>query len=333
MRTDLLSYSKFIMHGIGYLAGQLELTSACNQHCVFCKSWKDHESGECEAEMRFEVVKGILEQLNATPYFENLTLTGGEPQSWEPLEILLEIMADKLKFGLSINTNLTRDIKIENWRKFRSVRISLDSIYSKTYRCLRGVNLDPEKILNRLEELQHPNWSILNCVSNKNLKEITNMLNRLTKMKSLPRKVMFLPVLGERIVPMLDMIQYKKITKELSQIEYPFEVDFMGSVPRFKKEMNIESVPCYISRVSFHIKANGRVFPCCLVGGEAINTQKSMSLGDIYQDSLDTIRKRHTELHLHYASKATPCLKICQWKQINMNVQAHQCQKTKLSMP
>jgi len=333
MKESLLIYLKFIQYGVGYLAGQIELTSACKQRCTFCKSWKDHVSGKYRAAFRYEKICDILQQLSEIPYFENLTFTGGEPQCWEHLEKLLKEFGRKLPFDLGINTTLVEPINFDLWRNFNSIRVSLDSLNPKTYKILRGVSTNPEIVLKRLEKLSHPNWSVMVCVSENNLEEIPEIIERLKKMRSLPRKVMFLPALG-REKNFFDMERYESlIEKFTNQIDLPFQTNFAEDVSKLKKLYDISEVPCSIGRTTFHIKADGDLFPCCLIGGEAIDTHQDFCFGNVYQNTLQEIQNSNMSLPLHYSGKNSPCLKVCQWKQMAMNIATKNSWSKKLSMP
>lgn len=331
MRLDLQSHAKLVFHGLGYIAGQLELTSNCKQRCAFCRSWRDHKSGKCKGEFSWKQLNHVLWQLKDMPTFENLTFTGGEPQCWPLLEEVMLQVPKLLNFGLSVNTTLSEPIRVrEAWLNFRSIRVSLDSVDKKTYQALRGVPIDPEEILTRVEELGHPNWSTMTCVSQKNVMEIPTILSRLAKMRCRPRKVMFLPVLGS---DNLDRGLYKVLSQQMQKFEHPFQTNFAEDVNTLLGGSMCRAVPCYAGRVSFHIKANGDLYPCCLIGGEAVETVEKFKFGNVNETDLYTIRKKNMDLPCHYLREDSPCLKVCQWKQTMLNFVAHESRNVKISMP
>jgi radical SAM protein with 4Fe4S-binding SPASM domain len=173
----------------------------------------------------------------------------------------------------------------------------------------------------------------MTCVSQKNLSEIPKILKRLAQMKNPPRKVMFLPVLGTSGA--LDRKLYENtVEKQASLLKrLPFQTNFVESVSTLLKEQDIEWVPCYVGRISFHIKANGDLFPCCLIGGEAVTTQQAYRLGNVHCNPLEQIRKNNMALPRHYLDKNSICRKVCQWKQMALNKEAFESEKFKLSMP
>jgi hypothetical protein len=86
--------------------------------------------------------------------------------------------------------------------------------------------------------------------------------------------------------------------------------------------------------MSFHAKANGDWYPCCLVGGEALATQKSFCLGNVHVEGydLELLRKRYVPL-AHYANSESICSKICQYKQLQVNIAAEHAEQLTLAMP
>lgn len=332
MREDLLVYEKLIRHGLGYIAGQLELTSHCEQRCAFCQSWRDHIRGTQHGEFTAGKLIDILDQLADMPTFENLTFTGGEPQCWAPLESLLLAVADGLPFSLSVNTTLAQEVNPEAWHKFRAIRVSLDAVSLDGYYRTRGVALDPNEVLQRIEALAHPNWSSMTCVSKLNIDEVPELLDRLGRMKCLPRKVMLLPVLGSLGEHALDPDDFARLQSHIHRETYPFQTNLVENRNTLLDNPDLEDIPCYMGRVSFHIKANGDVYPCCLIGGEAVETQSKHCWGNIRKVSLEEIRQLHPELPCHYR-EGSPCRKVCQWKQTYLNVRAHTSDRFRLSMP
>ena len=173
----------------------------------------------------------------------------------------------------------------------------------------------------------------MTCVSQKNLYEIPQILDRLADMKCKPRKAMFLPVLGNLGTGALNLIHYKEMIEQCAKLNLPFKTNFAETTESLLKEEHLREIPCYVGRVSFHIKANGDFYPCCLVGGEAISTQTDMRFGNVYEFSLEQIRKRNMRLPLHYFNFDSSCRNICQWKQMTLNSEAHKIVNCKISIP
>lgn len=335
-REDLKFYAKIAQLGLGYVAGQLELTSKCEQFCPNCDSWKSHHNGSIEGTLEFSEVANIFMQLNDMKTFEHLSLTGGDPLSHPGIKGLLRLPR---KFKLQLNTALPKPIDEELQELLRtrvdSLRVSLDGVRPATYAKMRGVPTDPETILSRLEQIAHPFWATNTCVADANVHEMLDILMRLEKMKHKPRKAMFLAVLARDVSPEF-WTKYRLMANNIRTIDWEIETSVaedVQAVRTFLKGPEAEEIPCYSGNLSFHIKATGEVYPCCLVGGEAIPTIKPMAIGNVKEDFLNVIQERYaSDVPKHYAGK-TPCRSVCQWKQLTINRLAHAASKTGLRMP
>lgn len=341
VRPDLTCYAKMAANKVGYIAGQMELTSDCSQRCAFCDSWRSHVKGTIRGTLSVFTINEILTQLNLMPTFEHLSFTGGEPQDWKDpadpdfgFEQLLRIIAlQNLKFSLQVNTTLIHHMDANLWRRVLSrVRVSLDGIKRETYKRLRGDDRDPEEIIARMEFLAHPGLATMTCVSDGNIDEVPAIIKRLNKMQTPPRKAMFLAVLGADVKPGF-WEKYKELKKvESPNVQTSFQEDVVA-VRAFCDSIEAERIPCYAGGITFHIKCNGDVYPCCLVGGEAIKTQEHMKLGNITQGdtTLASIHKKYKALCFYH--KGSPCSQVCQWKQLHVNRIAHTSKKVTLTMP
>lgn len=338
-RPDLLMYAKMAQRKAGYIAGQVELTSECSQHCIACDSWRSHVKGTIKGTLYTATILSLVKQLNAMPTFEHLSFTGGDPQDWhDPIcsfigfeDLLCAIKLEKPKFSLQVNTALIKPVNVKVWNEnLQRVRVSLDSIRRETYCRLRGDDRDPEEILERMEELAHPGLATMTCVSDGNIDEIPEIIARLNRMKNPPRKAMFLAVLGMEVNPYFwkKYELFKKI--EVNRIQLSFQEDVMA-VREFCDSPGALQVPCYTGGITFHIKCNGDVYPCCLIGGEAVKTQEHMKIGNIIQGPLSKIQEEY-EARCFY-KKGGPCSEVCQWKQLMINRIAHAAKDVILTMP
>jgi radical SAM protein with 4Fe4S-binding SPASM domain len=96
---------------------------------------------------------------------------------------------------------------------------------------------------------------------------------------------------------------------------------------------DLRDVPCYIGASTFHIKSNGDLYPCCLVGGEAIGTRKEYKLGNVWGTSLEELWHQHSIPKYNYAVDIDFCRNNCFWKQLALNVETDKASKYCLSMP
>lgn len=336
VRPELMFYGKAMHRKTGYVAGQLEITSKCSQKCFMCDSWKQHQTGTIAGTFKYLDLLNIFRQLSAMSTFEHLTLTGGDPQNWtdEALHMGFDDLLRLTKgrgFTLQVNTALMREPRIEVWRTaLDRVRVSLDAIDPKTYRKIRGVAVNPEEIVQRMERLAMPGLATMTCVSLLNIDEIGKIIERLNRMAIPPRKAMFLAVLEQQTTPEFwaKFRQLKEVPSPLVQTSFAEDVVALNE---FKNSAASQGVRCWVGNVSFHIKCNGDVYPCCLVGGEAVSTQKQLAIGNVLTESLDNIYDRFCPHPFYY--KGSPCVGVCQWKQVIMNLIGEEACRTKLTMP
>lgn len=339
-REDLNTYGKLAQYGIGYCAGQVELTSECEQRCRYCFSWREHHNGTVNGSLSLSMIKDLVAQLNAMTTFSHLTFTGGEPVLWKDstnpeidFEQLLRLLkVQGMNFSLQVNTALVRPLNSTVWNNcLDRVRVSLDGITPETYKKMRGVDQDPEEIIQRMEELAHPGLSIMICAAKENIDEVPLIIARLNKMKHLPRKIMCLAVLGVDSAPEF-WEKYNRL-KDVPSLHIPTSFqENVSEVRRFCNSPEAEEIPCAVAKISFHIKATGRIHECCLcTGSEAIQSHPESSLGNVYKETLVEIQKRHIPIK-HY-QKGSLCSASCQFKQLYINRLAHEAGKITLTMP
>jgi len=338
LRPDLLVYGKLAQYGLGYCAGQIELTSECSQRCLYCQSWREHTKGLTKGTLLLGTIRYILNQLNDMPTFSHLSMTGGEPSLWRDpetgmnFEQLLHLINQlKLKFSIQVNTNLTESINFELWRKtLQRVRVSLDGVTLETYKKMRGVDENPKEILKKINELAHDNLSVMTCIAPENINEIPELIWHINGLEHPPRKIMCLAVLGTEIKPEF-WEQYAKLKNIPSpRVPTSFMEDVVG-VRDFCNSPEAEEIPCAVGKISFHIKCDGTLRTCCLAGGEAIQTQDFTNIGNVLTEPLANIQKRYVP-KCHY-KKGSLCSEVCQFKQLYVNRLVHASKKITLTMP
>lgn len=333
-REDLVSYAKFAAYSPSYVAGQVELTSKCEQLCPNCDSWKVHRSGVVSGQLTYKEVEDLFTQLNSMPSFEHLALTGGDPLSHPDFDQIMEELVPRANFKVQINTALPSGLtprRVAALRKAHAMRVSLDAVTKEVYYKMRGVDTDPEDVLGRCAEVDHEFWATNTCVAPANVQELPSIVQRLSAMHRPPRKASFLAVLDRAVDPGF-WEAYKEASSRSSGhgIETSFEEDVVA-LKEFKQSKEIENIPCRVGAITFHIKCNGDVYPCCLTGGEAIITRPQFCIGSIRKELLWKIMKAYRPAK-HYQGDS-PCRKICQWKQVQMNVLADRASKTYMRMP
>lgn len=343
LRNDLALYAK----ANGPIAGQLELTSSCFQKCRGCDSWREDQAQK--SAMSLDSAQNIFWQLARIEGFEHFTLTGGDPQQWPSFDILLHWF--KRKFGtsppfrLQLNTALARDgSDYSIWRDVLScVKVSIDSTNEGTYRYLRNdKGTSVAEVVNRAKELNHPSLSI-NCTFYPRKKwdddayETLLELEGLARLKILNiRKVHVMAGIGDRSeVSEVFWKQWSKFLVKVRNNITDVQTSCMENPQLVREALSngvFDDIPCHAGKITFHIKSNGDVYPCCLVGGEALPTFTDLRIGNVWQTGLARLLELY-QPKKHYCNSAMPCRDICQWKQLGLNRVIESGRQTYLTMP
>lgn len=353
IRPDIRAYAKLSTRPSNLVAGQVELTSKCYQKCAMCESWRDDLSGVVRGTWPLAQLQELCCELSDYPHFEHLSLTGGDPQHWPHLtEFLVWFGEQKARrggsceFALQINTALTQDMTPEVrgiWRRVvRDVRVSLDAATPRTYQVMRGDKRDPVEIVERMVGLDHPRLATNTCVTTRNIHEVHAILELLQGAfgprvhAPTLRKAMFLAVIGDRDAGGEAFWEQYREFASLSPAAFPsiptsFSEDVAG-VRAFLASPDAAELKCYAGNSTFHVKANGDWYPCCLTGGEAIETHPEFKMGNYFKDPLWKICLNH-KTEAHYGCADKPCAKICQWKQLQLNLAASEADGSILAMP
>lgn len=338
IRDDIMLYGKLAQQELGYVAGQVEVTTACYQDCKYCSNRATHQNyGHFRLQQLQNFVDGLCTQF---PMFQHLTLTGGDPQTWQDLDTFLDwwsIPQVLDNVNLQVSTALARDIdQPALWRTaIKDLRVSIDASSDEMYQEIRG---DKENncntILTRLVVLEHPNLTIITTMYPDNIEELLPLLLSLDNLhrKGLAlRKIIVMAGIG---VELNDKFWSRwKCTKRWAEDTLQVRTSFADDIIATRsmcESLAVNDVHCWASKIGFHIKPNGDVYPCCLVGGEAVEVQKEFLMGNIFTEELSDIYKRHRPTR--YAMKPI-CKEICQFKQLQINLAGELASKVKLAIP
>ncbi len=192
----------------------------------------------------------------------------------------------------------------------------------------------PEIIFNRLIKLEHPNLAIIITAYPKNINQILPLIATLDTLhqKGLPmRKIIVMMGIGLKLDE--DFKRRWRQTKHWVADYIKVSTSFAEDIIQVRAQCNspvVDNVHCWASRLGFHIKPNGDIYPCCLVGGEAIEIQKEFLMGNIFKEKLIDIYKRYQPTR--YGMKPI-CREVCQFKQLQINQAGEYARKIKLAIP
>jgi len=281
------------------------------------------------------------------PELEYLTLTGGDPLLWEPLEEFLQWFGARRLAGVSrtklmVKTTFAPGRSLSDyWNCVDQIQFSLDTVDPVLYYELRGVSWNPLDLLKGItSSAQGQKVTVLTVVTTKNASMIYSLGDALAethKKTGAIRKWVLLPVLGARSKDIgLSMLKWDVLSRGVgtkqAQGRYPFPVGTEALVPsQLQGMMALAPVKkCYVSRLAFHAKANGDTYPCCMTGGESLVTQEEFCFGNLRKAGIvpELVREQ---------AKLQPttafCQEFCQIKYYRVNRAAMEAEATYLSMP
>ena len=337
-------YSKIALNKLGYVGGQIEITSQCFQHCLGCISWKQDT-----VMFSLEQLQNTCRQLATFTTFEHLTLTGGDPRTWEPLDEFLEWFGmQQFKFKLQLNTALARPIKdVLLWQTVYGFKVSMDACTNETYQAIRhDPENTPQTIMERCWELSHPRLALNVTVYPENQHEFYDLMLWINKeyQNGLPlRKVMITAAIGSEAcrgdqneefysqweVDKERILENKDITVPNSFSESHDEDELM--VRDVCNSSEILDTRCWAGLLGFHIKPNGDLYPCCIVGGEVSETLEEHKIGNIFSDHIANLYANLCPDYRYARHQA--CRDNCMYKQLQINITAEQARNTVLALP
>ena len=344
-RDDLKFYAKAAIRPSFYIAGQVELTTACHSNCTFCA--KASKVKRWPTPMPYEMMCRLYIELYQNPWFENLTLTGGDPQAWPHLDRFLKYVVSFHKHMqsrrkiLNINTTLQKPISEEQaklWAdSLNSVRVSLDGTDSDILQKTRGVRYQFDAIAASMHRLHNAGVSVSTntCVSELNIDHILDMLSDFRYHIPFIRKAMFLPYLGcsETLNE-----KWRKVIKmaESYALKPPFPTSLAENPVYVRDAINLgllDKIPCWASRIGFHMKPDGSVYRCCLTGGEAVEADDSYKVGT-YDDvcTMESIYENLGDIPPCLYNTAR-CIEICQFKQTALNMLCNKAFRVEMRLP
>lgn len=126
----------------------LKCSNRCDGKCAFCSekdTWKDPEN----ASAFFESVKTLLDQMKAQKALETVSITGGEPTGWKPIQTLVDVVQNEYSPRLfSMNSNGAHMLTALKPKSFQGwLDLSKHAVDDTRVMC-RPVNVTPTHIRN-----------------------------------------------------------------------------------------------------------------------------------------------------------------------------------------
>lgn len=259
----------------------IEITNICNLNCSFCS-----KNSRKKENMTLEEFKQILEKIKHRTESIYLHVTG-EPLLHPNFEEILSII-DKYNMRLNITTNgtLLKDkiASLNNCNSLAKINISLHSEnHDKNYynQVFNSVSkLENKVVIYRL-------WTLQN---NKLDKQSTEIVEKIKNYYNLSTEI-------------VDKLKTDKNVKINSTIYV--DKDNLFKWPDSESDRKTDGF-CHALKTHIAILVDGTVVPCCL------DANKTISLGNIFEEELDTIinSKKYQDLRKSFQDRK-PCEDLC----------------------
>jgi MoaA/NifB/PqqE/SkfB family radical SAM enzyme len=264
---------------------QLETLSGCACKCVMCKQWEDRIQYTMENDQ-------LTKFLNDYKRLGGLqvNLTGGDPLYHKDF-----VKTFSQDFGLRFDvttTLITYDReKLNLLNKFKLLIVSIsgaESMYEKVH----GINayelVKKNLIYIRKKGINFKTNTVLNKVNLENLDWVEPFIELMNLLQ---------PKFVTLIQNLFDEGSFSNINEVVKMFKdkalFKFSNASMGDRNKNrKKEPTAKKYKCIIPYLHWHVKANGDVYPCCIMGGEVgQNLNSDFCFGNIFKDKLEDIYK------------------------------------------
>lgn len=147
-----------------------QITNRCNLKCDFCS----RESGIQDAKMMsIKLIDKVIKEALDFSDLKTINLSGGEPFLHDDLEEILNLISNKYRLDIRINTNgmFFSEKNIEMVRRYNVSKftVSLDGCSKYTHDLIRGVDGAFDKTIHNLKKLKKYNIQfVIKMTANKN---------------------------------------------------------------------------------------------------------------------------------------------------------------------
>jgi len=160
-------------------------TGSCNLNCSYCSVKKR----KCQNTIELEVIKDYIEKLITRGLKAVIITGGGEPTLYKQFNELVEwIKSKELKVALITNGTLTD--RVENWKAFSWIRVSINKFEGWKYKIKLPINeIDEQTIIGcsyiNTGNLENDIYDIKNLVDKLNAKYVRVLPNCLLSQEQL----------------------------------------------------------------------------------------------------------------------------------------------------
>jgi radical SAM protein with 4Fe4S-binding SPASM domain len=282
----------------------VEVTQQCNSNCIFCSSLSEGSS-------RNEIPFSKLQEISLfakSNHASTINISGGEPLLYPEIISFLSFNKSNNLYS-TIYTSGNSDFKafFTNLRKTKITNNDLRFIFN-----YQSVDCDIFAKLTNIPDrasFNLVNENILLCLSNGFDVEVHIVPNAIN-INSIFETCSYLKEIGISKVSLLRIVYQGRAKRNKETLIIKNKELLSLTIAKIRKELcdnnfalrlgvpyNMFSTlrtPCYAGSGKMIIKYNGKVYPC--EAFKEIENNISFILGDIYNESLDSIWNRNLEL-------------------------------------
>lgn len=254
----------------------VEITDRCFNQCPMCGHWKRDTKADLELDrFRDYVVYGKNNGL------ESVCLSGGDPLALENINTVMRFLSGFVAFGVVTAGYVPDHVSMDLLRKAQWVRVSLDAIEEETYNKVRGGVIYAFEVKNSIEKMLKAgvNVELGVTVHKLNVDEIVSIFAYAKRVGI--KKISARTVYSHSSGLALNQGELRTAASACRNYGVRFTHSF---TPKPAKR-------CWASNYQHFIRANGDVYPCCILAGDTESAPKfDVKFGNIDYSRYDIIQ-------------------------------------------
>jgi len=309
--TKIIRYVDSIKNGWRKFPPSLhiELTDHCFNKCIMCGHWKRTFKTSIDG----KVLIGFLKKGKQLG-LESICLSGGDPMINQDLNKIMEwCFNNEIDFGIVTAGFVPNNIDFSFLRKAKWVRVSLDALGNAAYKKCRGGSISFDEVHKSVQDMNSygVNVQFGITIHKHNVDDLEAIYLYASKH-------------GSRTDSRLVYDHAGNLSIDNDQIDGVIRLSqkYMANFDHYSPT-HIET--CYACLYQLFIRADGEIFPCCIMAGDTEEKSKAeVSFGSIYSNAWGDIHSwaNHFADHRSDAIKAI-CDESCIMRLDTINGTVH----------
>ncbi|MBU7048093.1 MAG: radical SAM protein [Theionarchaea archaeon] len=307
MSTCVTEAQKFVSNPVNLkypLHIDFEITSNCNQRCMFCEARIGKVSPR--KDMNTEEIKSVLSKFADIGIY-SVFLTGGEPTSRKDLPTIIKHCYDiGIIPSLSTNGTLLTEEFCESIKNagLDCIQVSIEGPNAEVHDRVTGVKGHFDKLMKNLNNLRKADLllEVASATTVHNFRYFPEMYDLCKKIGAITYRTLRLMVFDQDgidlMAPLDELLDIAyEVENKYIYDENPMNIRIFKGMGFKSKEMHMitdpQSFVCYAGKQNLGLLSDGTVLPCCLLGGDefVLGNALERDLEEILQsEKLETMR-------------------------------------------